>query len=309
MRKSSTAITAAALAAIFTTFASAPSAFAFCQTSSCPQGSIPMTGSRCMPPQAVDCGITLFWPSACVGYSIQQDASKRTSFATVQATVQQAFATWMAAECTGGGSPHILIQELEPVACHEHEYNQGAANANAIMFRDDSWPYTGADNTLALTTVTYNLDNGEIYDADMELNSASIAFTTGDARVQFDLLSVLTHETGHFLGLSHSAAQDATMFPSYRPGDTALRSLGNDDIAGICTIYPPGKAIDATCDATPRHGFSTLCKDQQSPTPHTPSAGCCAVAPGAAPRDGSAAGLAALAAALFAARRRARAGR
>lgn len=308
MHRSKAAATAAPLAAVLITFAGAPSAFAFCQTASCPVEGVAKTGARCTPPQELDCGTTLFWPNACVGYSIQKDASKKTNFATVEATVKQAFDTWMAAECTGGGSPHIQIVELEPVTCHQHEYNQDAANANTIMFRDDSWPYTAADNTLALTTVTYNLENGQIFDADMELNSATVTFTTGNAGVQFDLLSVLTHETGHFLGLAHSTDHDATMFPSYRPGDKGLRSLNGDDIAGICTVYPPGNAIDAKCDATPRHGFSTLCKAQQmtaEPTT-TSDGGCCAVAPGAAADGGSPAALAALASALLAARRRAR---
>ena len=311
MRRSKAAATAAPLAAILITFAGAPSAFAFCQTSSCPVKGVANTGATCTPAQNSDCGSdkTLFWPTACVGYSIQKDASKKTSFATVEATVKQAFATWMAAECTGGGSPHIKLEELEAAICHQHEYNQDAANTNTIMFRDDSWPYKGADNTLALTTVTYNLENGQIFDADMELNSATVTFTTGDTGVQFDLLSVLTHETGHFLGLAHSTDLDATMFPSYRPGDMGLRSLSNDDIAGICTIYPPGEAISAACDATPRHGFSTLCKAEQPTEVTKTSSGCCAVAPGAATDGGAAATLAALASALLAARRRVRARR
>lgn len=307
MSRSRAAATAAALAAVIVTLAGAPSVFAFCQTASCPVGGVANTGARCTPTQESDCGTTLVWPSPCVGYSIQKDASKKTSFATIEATVKQAFATWMAAECTGGGAPHVRLVELEAVECHKHEYNQDAANANTIMFRDDSWPYTGADNTLALTTVTYNLDNGQIYDADMELNSATVTFTTGDTGVQFDLLSVLTHETGHFLGLAHSADHDATMFPSYKPGETGLRSLSSDDIAGICTIYPPGAAIAATCDATPRHGFSTLCKAQQETEESTTSGGCCAATPGAAADGGSQAALAALTAALLATRRRARA--
>ncbi len=135
---------------------------------------------------------------------------------------------------------------------------EAKANANIITFRDDGWPYVGGGNTLALTTVTYHLKTGEIYDADMEINSFDVALSQGDDDVSFDLLSIATHEAGHFLGLSHSSDHDATMFADYRPGTASLRDLSQDDLDGICAVYPPGEPIKG-CDPTPRHGFSALC--------------------------------------------------
>jgi hypothetical protein len=163
--------------------------------------------------------------------------------------------------------------------CAAHEYNQMLGNTNAIIFRDDVWPYMGADSTLALTTVTYNLDTGDIYDADIEVNSSSdtIVFTTGDTDVQFDLRSIATHEAGHFLGLSHSEEADATMNRAYEAGQTDLRDLEPDDVAAICATYPPGEILPADCDATPRHGFSSECSVNQEPMEES---GCCSVAPG-----------------------------
>jgi hypothetical protein len=75
--------------------------------------------------------------------------------------------------------------------------------------------------------------------------------------VQYDLLSILTHEAGHMLGLSHSPVSEATMKIDYVPGDKGLRSLHQDDIDGICTAYPAGP--EGTCDPTPRHGFASDC--------------------------------------------------
>jgi hypothetical protein len=249
-----------------------PAAHAYCRTSSCPDVG---TAQVCTPAVAGDCGVPLVWKRPCVGWSLQKDASVKVSFAEVEPIVTAAFAAWTSAACPGGGTPAIVVKEAEPTVCALHEYNQDAANANIIAFRDTSWPYAGTANILALTTVTYDLENGEIYDADMELNSFGTDFTIGDTNVDFDLLSIVTHEAGHFLGLAHSTDQSATMFPDYKPHTTNLRDPSADDTAGICAIYPPGTNA-GVCDITPRHGFSTLCAADQPPSAGTESGGGCA---------------------------------
>ena len=65
---------------------------------------------------------------------------------------------------------------------------------------------------MALTTVTFNPKTGEIYDADMELNSADNPITVGDQEIVFDLHSIVQHESGHTLGLAHSAFDSDTMY-------------------------------------------------------------------------------------------------
>jgi hypothetical protein len=285
-------------------------ALAFCRTGVCPDTQ--ETSAVCTPPQPSGCSvpvIPLVWPSPCVSYSIQEDASSQLSLAETEAIFEQAFAAWTQAECDGVGAPRIELSYTGPVACDEQEYNKTKRNANIIMFRDDGWPYEGSANTLALTTVTYNKNTGDIYDADMELNSFDVEFSTSDAKISFDLLSVATHEAGHFLGLSHSQESEATMYADYRPGTTWLRDLHDDDRAGICAAYPPGEPIKA-CDPTPRHGFSSQCAVDQ---PKEETSGCAlapaSVAPASAAPLGGGRGaglpLAALAALLGAAARRA----
>jgi hypothetical protein len=56
------------------------------------------------------------------------------------------------------------------------------------------------------------------------------------ARLTVDVESVVTHEIGHVLGLSHTEDPLATMFASYR-GDGGQRSLAVDDKLGLCTLY------------------------------------------------------------------------
>lgn len=301
----------AAALAVLATLSSAREAAAFCRTSSCPGVG---TSKVCTPPEPDDCGIPIFWPTPCVSFSMQMNASKQVPLNVAEEVFETAFATWTGALCPGGGVPHIKIVNLGPVACNKHEYSQTdkAGNANIMIFRDDSWPHPGSGSTLALTTVTYNKENGEIYDADMEINSAEVELTTGDTGVKFDLRSIVTHETGHFLGLSHSTAQSAVMMAEYKQGSMDLRALSTDDKAAICAAYPPGDPIADSCDATPRHGFESKCKDDVTAEE---TEGCCAIAAGL--EDSSASGSAplgrtgratlalALAALAFAARRRA----
>jgi hypothetical protein len=258
---------------------------AYCRTST--TSSPTHDGHVCTPAQTDDSGDVIFWPRPRVTYSLQQDASVQIPFDAFQHTVRQAFDTWMAVDC-GGGPPRIEVIEGAPAACALHEFNlagSGHGNANIIFFREQAWD--DDPSKFAVTTVTFGTEDGAIYDADMALNSALWHFTTGDAPVDVDLLSVVTHETGHFLGLAHSPNGDATMFRAYDPGQTGLRDLTADDRAGICAIYPPG-AIGADCDPTPRHGFSPLCAaDQTGPAPAEPTGDDCCCADGGTCVDGA----------------------
>lgn len=249
-------------------------ASAYCRTSMCGEK---LAGTRCSPASATDCGTALAWPSPCVSFDLQSNASRQVPLDVATKVFEQAFAAWTDAPCAGGGHPRIEGVDLGPVACAHPERNPKAPNANAILFRDDGWPHAGQGDALALTTVTYDLDTGAIVDADMELNAAQGHFTTTNALVEDDLLSVATHEIGHFLGISHSPHQDATMFASYTQGTISLRDLSQDDIDAICAAYPPGPPISANCDPTPQNGFSSVCAADLSTT----LGGCCSVAPGA----------------------------
>ncbi len=251
----------------------APSrAHAYCRTTTCD----PQT-ENCDPPAGSDCttaGLPVYWPGLCVGYSLQRNASQQVPFDTFQKVADTSFSTWTQVDCGGGKPPTIELSDMGPVTCDQPEYNQHSGNANIVMFRDTSWPYSNATNTLALTTVTFNTKTGEIYDVDMEINSWQTQLTTSDTGVHYDLQSIITHEAGHFLGLAHSSDPAATMYASYEPGTTTLRSLSPDDEAGICAVYPPDRSA-STCDVTPRHGYQDTCGD----TPPKPNSGCAVHAP------------------------------
>ena len=95
---------------------------------------------------------------------------------------------------------------------------------------------------------------GQILDADIYFNPSDsrTAFATPQALAApptaYDFESVLTHELGHFLGISHSAVWSAMMFPfAPVPGTfSGMRPttqqpdapLGGDDRTGLRVLYP-----------------------------------------------------------------------
>ncbi|MFT7669300.1 MAG: hypothetical protein ACI8X5_002000 [Planctomycetota bacterium] len=58
----------------------------------------------------------------------------------------------------------------------------------------------------------------------------------------YDIQGVACHEYGHALGLGHSAANGATMYPSIGNGIEAQRSISNDDRGGLAAIYGAASA-------------------------------------------------------------------
>ncbi len=225
-------------------------------------------------------GDVLWWRNACVGYSIQKDASRQVTLEEAEQAIATAFAKWTGTACradaAGESRVSIDVRDEGPVACDQVQYNQSQPNQHVILFHDTVWPYDDSNNTLALTTVTFDPDTGELYDADMEINSTSgIPLTVSGAVAAngYDFAAVVTHETGHFLGMAHSPDSRATMYARYVQGSTSMRNLSEDDVSGICSAYPPNgtrttsvgtPVTEDVCDPTPRHGFSTQCAQPQA---------------------------------------------
>lgn len=248
-----------------------------------------------------DTGRPLYWASKCLSFSVQRDASRTIDLTTARSIAQKAFDQWKNVQCPADpvacsgpfdrGAPSVEVKDVGPVSCDCVEYNGKVGNANVIMFRDAGWvgcdgaPKEDADTTLALTTVTFNTETGEIYDADMEINTANNPITTSDppGRVFYDLHSILTHEAGHFLGLAHTnlkqpadKTQTPTMYARYEQKEVYMRDPSQDDVCAICAAYPPGRP--ALCDATPRRGLALECGGGDPET--TTKGGCRCDVPG-----------------------------
>lgn len=267
------------LAVAFALFSKDASAFCRTMTKGLQPGCTIGGAECCAKPE----GVPVFWRNGCVGYNLHEVPSRYISYNDSAEIITQAFNRWTAATCTpvsdGDGRSRVSIdvRDLGPVKCGTVSYDRfGGPNQHVIAYRDDIWNKNDPDNTLALTTVQFDSVSGEIYDADMEVNTLLIgkqlAVKDEPQAQEYDFLSVITHEVGHFLGMAHSNDRNATMYKAYDPGAFAMRDLTQDDVQGLCSAYPPnGTRItgqdeplaEEVCDPTPRGGFTTECADQK----------------------------------------------
>ena len=109
---------------------------------------------------------------------------------------------------------------------------------------DERWTF--GQFVLGVTSPVTDTRNGEIFEADIVLNSRFVSWSTADdPRLlgnRIDVESVVVHELGHFIGLMHVLDGEflddpPTMSPSI---DSSLRSrdLSDDDRSGACFVYP-----------------------------------------------------------------------
>lgn len=193
-------------------------------------------------------GTPVAWHSREVGYSIVSAASSQISFVDATRVIAASFAKWSAASCSATDAskhPSIAVRDVGPVDSAANDCGLIQCDPtvhdpqHVVVFRDEKWPHNDPNNTLALTTVTYGVNTGEIFDADMEINTHDhlMSVATPTPGGSFDLGTIVTHEAGHFIGLSHSNDASAVMFVRYQAGRSELTA---DDQLGACTIYPPG---------------------------------------------------------------------
>ncbi len=121
---------------------------------------------------------------------------------------------------------------------------------NAVFWSSDEWLW---QQGAAAATLHIPKLEGQPREVDLALNGLEFIWTVGGGDVfqtnVLDAESVLTHELGHWLGLSHSADAFATMYQAKLIG-TMQASLDADDKFGVCTLYPGGDdecAADADC--------------------------------------------------------------
>ncbi len=182
----------------------------------------------------------LFWRYRTVVVRPAYDTSDDVPAESVRVALARAIATWnLAAEPC---SDFRLEDRGYPTGFATNMTGGPHDGENRIVFREDGWPEDMPFGTLAVTTVVYRRLSGELLDADIDLNAVEHTWTDTDdpARAETDVQNTLTHELGHLLGLAHATDTDATMYAESAPGDLDKRSLAQDDVDGLCFVYPDG---------------------------------------------------------------------
>jgi MYXO-CTERM domain-containing protein len=226
------------------------SARAFCRTTTAavPPGYDPVE-SGCWTE-----GRPIAWTAGRVSYALASSSSRQVLLADATRIAHLAFDSWNRAFCAGRGAPQIQTFDDGPLPvvagadCGAPPCAGASNMGNLIIFDDDGWPHNDPANTLALTTITYGADSGVVLHAQVDVNSYQHMLTAEEPPPPgaFDLQAILTHEAGHFLGLAHATDPHSVMYAYYRPGAIALTQ---DDVDGVCAIYPPVPAGGCSCAA------------------------------------------------------------
>jgi hypothetical protein len=245
-------------AVVLAVLALAPAAEAFCRSTTCKCKSTDTCAKDC----AVDdkgCknkGAPLHWSGGCVGFSMNKRFSQNYDPEATRIAVLNSFAAWADVDCGDGKKASIALSALGDVTCHRLDYSPDGPNVNVVFFEDEDFKPGDTSDVLAKTVPHFDPDTGEIFDADIDVDTSENAFGVTDSSKDNDLQSVITHEVGHFLGLDHSSDTTAVMYFEYSAG-TLNRELQPDDIAAICAAYPPDRG--AKCDPTPKGGQADSC--------------------------------------------------
>ena len=175
------------------------------------------------------------------------------------------------------------------------EFNKKGENTNTIYWAEElcatdvetgCWKHDAA--AAAITTVSF-VDNpnserdGQIIDADVELNGVYFTFSTS-GNMETDVENTVVHELGHLIGLDHpcddgartptpydhvgrripecgkepDSYKEVTMYNFADFGETKKRSPEKDDVRGVCDLYPLKKDPGACKPAELPTGSCTL---------------------------------------------------
>lgn len=247
-------------------------------------------------------GAPLFWDSSCVYVTYADDGTDHVAGDTEFAIMDQVFATWRDAidECSyltfeleGRADVEVGFDGVNVIKLRDDRWCRPASGED---------PEECYDGSAAGLTTLYFIDdaesdkNGTIFDADIELNGVNFALsadgqTQGTAPCEADIANTLTHEVGHLIGLDHTChiggnprpvddegnpvpdcfpeallsaeVKDATMYTFQDCGETKKATPEQDDIDGVCAIYPLGGEVpdcqrpeleEGCCQLSPERG-------------------------------------------------------
>jgi hypothetical protein len=225
-----------------------------------------------------DDGIPVYWTTSCVTATVYTYGFSMMTPDTIAKSIGAAAHAWSPSTvtCADGSHPYLeIVPGMAPAGTVPPPVANDARNI--VVFRTQSWnDDTHPANAVALTSITKKRD-GRILDADIEINAASQMWGNLDPGspdlmpgngqdFPFDLQNAITHEFGHFIGLNHTCmgladpvqlidnngnpvpecdfapdpVKATVMFATIDQAnaETSKRVLSQDDIDGVCAIYP-----------------------------------------------------------------------
>lgn len=191
-------------------------------------------------------GHELFWETPCLSFGV---SALNTSVLGLTPDefhdiIQDAYQVWEGVECQGGGHPNFHVGSVGIVDSNGNFFCEEEPLANiSVWSLVTRW--SRDPSALGYTSSTHNKKDGEIFDADVELNLNKIE-NEHEGNYAIVLGRIAVHEAGHYLGLAHSSIGDAVMYESYNAFELLTKELSQDDIDGICELYPPDGKLECS---------------------------------------------------------------
>ncbi len=173
-------------------------------------------------------GIPIKWPQMPVTWYYNHNGFTQLTSQQMVSVVSTGFSAW--------GAPACSAVKAQYNGTTTAQWNQN--DRQNVIIWNSQIPSAQYPQALALTIPNANAQ-GILLDADIIFNT-SYQWSLNPTGQQFDVLGTVTHELGHLLGLDHTNVPSATMYPTAAPGLCPCRTLKQDDIDGICAIYPSG---------------------------------------------------------------------
>jgi len=191
----------------------------------------PATARAWVPIHNCGSGVYAYWAADTrpVNYRINSSGAPVSEGAVVS-SIETCFAHWYAPCCSGASSRHAGTTSAAAT-------NNGDG-VTTIGFASSRWPGELGDpySTLGVT-IPLIWSDCRISEADILFNETVHDFCySGCGGYDTAFEPVATHEIGHLFGLGHTEDSSAIMYYTYLGGTSG--ALRDDDINGICTIYP-----------------------------------------------------------------------